>query len=141
LHVLSLPDTIVRFANFTLIPLTHASLLIVWGRLTLVRRCLPFCRRSGDALLTAADRDSAAAASMPRAALDRGGCDGWRLVITGHSLGAGVAAFVGMHLRTLYREVHVFCFSPPGWLMTPSLAAHTHGYVTSVVINKDFVPR
>lgn len=65
----------------------------------------------------------------------------WRLVITGHSLGAGIAAFAGLFLHTLYPGVRVFCYSPPAWLMTPELAKFTEQFVTSVVINKDLFSR
>jgi Lipase (class 3) len=62
-------------------------------------------------------------------------------VVTGHSLGAGIATFVGMHLRRVFFNVQVWCYSPPGWLMTPELADSTKDFVTSVVVNKDLVPR
>jgi Lipase (class 3) len=65
----------------------------------------------------------------------------WRLVITGHSLGAGIAAFAGLFLHSLYPETRVWCYSPPGWLMTPELAAYSKHFVTSVVINKDVITR
>ena len=62
-------------------------------------------------------------------------------MVTGHSLGAGIAAFVGMHLRRVYFDVQVWCYNSPGWLMTPELAKSGKDFVTSVVINKDLVPR
>lgn len=65
----------------------------------------------------------------------------WSIVVTGHSLGAGIAAFVGMHLRRVYFDVQVWCYNPPGWLMTPELAESGRDFVTSVVVNKDWVPR
>lgn len=65
----------------------------------------------------------------------------WRLVITGHSLGAGIAAFAGLFLHTLYPGVRVFCYSPPAWLMTPELSRYSERFVTSVVINKDLFSR
>ena len=65
----------------------------------------------------------------------------WRLVITGHSLGAGIAAFAGLFLHTLYPGVRVFCYSPPAWMMTPELSKFSERFVTSVVINKDLFSR
>jgi hypothetical protein len=65
----------------------------------------------------------------------------WRLVITGHSLGAGIAAFAGLFLHTMYPGVRVFCYSTPAWLMTPDLAEYTEKFVTSVIINKDLFSR
>eukprot|EP00892_Ulva_mutabilis_P011439 jgi/Ulvmu1/8668/UM047_0006.1 len=72
-----------------------------------------------------------------------GGGGPWRLVITGHSLGAGIAAFAAMYLHAALPDTDVtaWCFSPPGWLMTPQLADWCRSFVTSVVINKDIVPR
>lgn len=78
---------------------------------------------------------------MTRRSAPANGKRRWRLVVCGHSLGAGIAAFVGMHLRRIFVNVHVWCFSPPGWLMTPELADSAKGFLTSVVINKDIVPR
>jgi hypothetical protein len=68
-------------------------------------------------------------------------CQGWRLVITGHSLGAGVATFLGLYFKQAVPNVRVWCFSPPGALMSPSLAEHTLPFVTTCVYNKDMVPR
>jgi putative lipase involved disintegration of autophagic bodies len=41
----------------------------------------------------------------------------YRLVITGHSLGAGTAAILATLLKRKYRDVQCFAFSPPGGLM------------------------
>lgn len=70
-----------------------------------------------------------------------GACANWAIVVTGHSLGAGIAAFVAMHLHRLAAPVHSWCYSSPGWLMTPELAESATRLVTSVVINKDIFPR
>lgn len=79
------------------------------------------------------------AVSMPGS----GGGAPWRLVLTGHSLGAGIAAFAATYLHAALPDTDVtaWAFSPPGWLMTPQLARWCEGFVTSVVINKDVVPR
>lgn len=39
---------------------------------------------------------------------------GWRLILTGHSLGAGVATLLGAKMRGRWPELHVWAFSPPG---------------------------
>lgn len=41
-------------------------------------------------------------------------CSGWRLVVTGHSLGAGAAALLALLLRPSYPNVQCWAFSPPG---------------------------
>lgn len=86
--------------------------------------------------------DAQSTASTPHSMAAGGGVP-WRLVLTGHSLGAGIAAFAAMYLHAALPETDVtaWCFSPPGWLMTPQLAAWCESFVTSVVINKDVVPR
>lgn len=49
----------------------------------------------------------ATAAAEPRHA-------GWRLILTGHSLGAGVATLLGAKMRGRWPGLHVWAFSPPG---------------------------
>lgn len=47
-------------------------------------------------------------------ALDAPQHRGWTLIITGHSLGAGVATLLGLMLRSSRPELRVWAFSPPG---------------------------
>ena len=42
---------------------------------------------------------------------------GYRLVITGHSLGAGVASLLAVLLKPQYPHLICYAFSPPGGLM------------------------
>ena len=87
---------------------------------------------------------SDAASCCSAASTPNGGAGGpWRLVMTGHSLGAGIAAFAAMYLHAALpdTDVSAWCYSPPGWLMTPQLAEWSQSFVTSVIINKDVVPR
>ncbi|CAD7703304.1 unnamed protein product [Ostreobium quekettii] len=66
---------------------------------------------------------------------------GWGLVITGHSLGAGVGSLVALLLRRRYPNVTCWAFSPPGGLMSPVLAEALSPLCTSFVYGKDLVPR
>ena len=46
-------------------------------------------------------------------------------MITGHSLGAGVAALLAMLLQPIYPKLHCYAYSPPGglikWVGVPCL--------------------
>jgi sn1-specific diacylglycerol lipase len=66
---------------------------------------------------------------------------GYRLVITGHSLGAGAAAILSALLRPSYPDLICFSFSPPGWLVSKSLTRYMEEFVCSVIVGKDIVPR
>ncbi|BDA50747.1 Sn1-specific diacylglycerol lipase alpha [Coccomyxa sp. Obi] len=68
-------------------------------------------------------------------------CRDWRLVLTGHSLGAGAAALMALHLSGRFPNVHCWALSPPGGLMSTNLSRLVEPFVTSVVVGKDVVPR
>ena len=42
---------------------------------------------------------------------------GTRIVVTGHSLGAGTAAILSILLKEKYNDVHCFAYAPPGGLL------------------------
>ena len=63
------------------------------------------------------------------------------LVVTGHSLGSGVACILGMLLRDKYPELHCFCFSPTGSLVNQAASEYTKTFVTSVTLGQDMVAR
>ncbi|ESO10164.1 hypothetical protein HELRODRAFT_72860 [Helobdella robusta] len=65
----------------------------------------------------------------------------FRLVITGHSLGAGTAALLSVLLKAQYNNLVCFSFSPPGWLVSSALSQYMQEFVLSVVIGKDIIPR
>lgn len=72
---------------------------------------------------------------------------GFEIVLTGHSLGAGVASLVAVMLRNGLDErglqdarVHCFGFATPA-CVDMSLAERTVGLITSVVLHDDVVPR
>ncbi|XP_055006465.1 diacylglycerol lipase-beta-like [Boleophthalmus pectinirostris] len=65
----------------------------------------------------------------------------YKLVITGHSLGAGAAALLAVMLKNSFPTLKCYAFSPPGGLVSKALADYTKDFVISVVLGKDLVPR
>jgi len=68
---------------------------------------------------------------------------GFRLVVTGHSLGAGTAAILAFLLRAKYPMLGVQCYaySPPGGLLSRAAASESRGFTVSVVVGDDVIPR
>ena len=66
-----------------------------------------------------------------------------RLVVTGHSLGAGTAAILAFLLRQTYPRLDVTCYaySPPGGLLSAQAAAESEKFCVSVVVGDDVIPR
>ncbi|KRY92865.1 Sn1-specific diacylglycerol lipase beta [Trichinella pseudospiralis] len=65
----------------------------------------------------------------------------YELVLTGHSLGAGVAVVVAMLLRPKYPKLRCFAYSPPGCVIDRTSLAYTKQFVCSVIVGDDLVPR
>ncbi|XP_039735824.1 diacylglycerol lipase-beta isoform X1 [Pteropus medius] len=65
----------------------------------------------------------------------------YRLVIVGHSLGAGAAALLAIMLRKAYPEVRCYAFSPPRGLLSKSLHEYSKNFTVSLVLGKDVIPR
>ncbi|EJK46551.1 hypothetical protein THAOC_34774 [Thalassiosira oceanica] len=63
------------------------------------------------------------------------------LRVIGHSLGAGVAAVLGLMLRQQFPNLHCLCFSPPGCVFTSGMAAESKKFCCSFVLHDDLVPR
>uniref|UniRef100_A0A0G4HB15 sn-1-specific diacylglycerol lipase n=1 Tax=Chromera velia CCMP2878 TaxID=1169474 RepID=A0A0G4HB15_9ALVE len=68
------------------------------------------------------------------------GPQGYRLVLVGHSLGAGVAVLCGMRLRKSFPDLHVFAFGCPQLLDGPQ-AAGCASFVTTICNGQDVVSR
>ena len=66
-------------------------------------------------------------------------CRDYRLVVVGHSLGAGVAALLALNLRQSYPSLQCLCFSPPGCTVSPRLAKQD--FITTYIRGFDIVPR
>mmetsp|Transcript_57803 Transcript_57803/g.172537 ORF Transcript_57803/g.172537 Transcript_57803/m.172537 type:complete len:1082 (-) Transcript_57803:122-3367(-) len=68
-------------------------------------------------------------------------CSGCKLVITGHSLGAGCATVLSLMLHRRFPTLRCYAFCPPGGLLTESLAEVCEDFVVSVVHDTDIIPR
>lgn len=66
---------------------------------------------------------------------------GTRIVVTGHSLGAGTAAILSILLKEKYNDVHCFAYAPPGGLLCRSASDYSQEFTCSVVLGDDLVPR
>ena len=82
-------------------------------------------------------RDKLAEENILERAFERGA--GYKLVIVGHSLGAGCAAILGLLLRPTYPDLHCYCYSPPGTVIDDQGAAYTEAFVTSTTLGHDLV--
>ncbi|PAA82193.1 hypothetical protein BOX15_Mlig000541g5 [Macrostomum lignano] len=61
----------------------------------------------------------------------------YRLVVVGHSLGAGVAALLGYLLRRKYPRLVCYCYSPPLQVVTPEFAEHCKQFVCCCSLGED----
>jgi len=62
-----------------------------------------------------------------------------RLVITGHSLGAGVASILALLLLPAYPNLRCFAYAPPSATFSPHLAIACSPFLTSVALGRDLV--
>ncbi|XP_049760285.1 diacylglycerol lipase-beta [Elephas maximus indicus] len=65
----------------------------------------------------------------------------YRLVLVGHSLGAGAAALLALMLKSAYPHVRCYAFSPPRGLLSKSLYEYSKSFIVSLVLGKDVIPR
>eukprot|EP00984_Skeletonema_dohrnii_P003187 scaffold1062_cov98-Skeletonema_dohrnii-CCMP3373.AAC.4 len=65
----------------------------------------------------------------------------FNLRIMGHSLGAGVAAVLGLMMRKEYPQLRCLCFSPPGCVFTERTVKESKEYIWSYVLHNDIIPR
>jgi len=64
----------------------------------------------------------------------------YKLIILGHSLGAGCASLLSMLLRGEYPNLHCYSYSPPCCL-NEAAAHYSKQFVTSVTLGKDLIAR
>lgn len=62
-------------------------------------------------------------------------------VITGHSLGAGLAVLVGAKLRPKFPKLKVYAFATPSGLLSREAIKYTEQYAFTIVVGDDFVAR
>ncbi|XP_075220829.1 diacylglycerol lipase-beta-like [Lycorma delicatula] len=65
----------------------------------------------------------------------------YNLVLTGHSLGAGVSILLGLLLRPVYPDIKVFAFATPSGLLSLEAARYTENFVLSIGVGDDFAMR
>lgn len=65
----------------------------------------------------------------------------YRLIIVGHSLGAGCSTLIGLKLKSQYPDLRVIAYAPPSGLLSVNLAEYTKKFVMSVVVGDDLVCR
>ena len=65
----------------------------------------------------------------------------YKLVVTGHSLGAGTAVLLSMMLRSVYPSLKCMSYGTPNSVVDSKTADDLIPYVTSVVMNHDIVCR
>ncbi|XP_076799701.1 diacylglycerol lipase-alpha-like isoform X2 [Clavelina lepadiformis] len=65
----------------------------------------------------------------------------YRLVIVGHSLGAGVASILAILLRPVYHDLVCYAFAPPGGLLSLSAVQASKDYIYTAVFGKDLIMR
>ncbi|KAF4528250.1 hypothetical protein B566_EDAN014408 [Ephemera danica] len=65
----------------------------------------------------------------------------YKLVITGHSLGAGVAVLLGLMFRPSYPDLRCFAFAAPGGLLCPEAAAASETFTFTIGLGDDLVMR
>lgn len=65
----------------------------------------------------------------------------FKVVLVGHSLGAGTVSILAIMLKEQYPNLVCFAYSPPGGLLSLPAIEHSKSFITSVVLGKDVVPR
>jgi len=66
---------------------------------------------------------------------------GWRVVVTGHSLGAAVACMLSFHLKQYFPSLRCFAFCPPGGLISAPLSRMARQFCTSIIVGSDAISR
>ncbi|CAH8871285.1 unnamed protein product [Trichobilharzia szidati] len=65
----------------------------------------------------------------------------YKLVVCGHSLGAGIASFLSVFLRSTYPDVKGYAFSAPLGMMNQELADYCKPFLLSIIYGYDIFAR
>ncbi|KAI3378956.1 hypothetical protein SNEBB_003556 [Seison nebaliae] len=65
----------------------------------------------------------------------------YRLIVTGHSLGGGVAAILSTILHNKYPDIQCVTFGAPGGVFDRTGTLFTQSFTCSIVVEDDLVPR
>ncbi|XP_022092681.1 sn1-specific diacylglycerol lipase beta-like isoform X2 [Acanthaster planci] len=65
----------------------------------------------------------------------------YKLVIAGHSLGAGAGSILAILLCNTWPGLKCYAFAPPGGLLSAEGVIYTADFVVSVLLGEDLVPR
>lgn len=64
----------------------------------------------------------------------------WKIVVCGHSMGAGVGAILSVMLKKYFPSTRAFLYAPP-MMFDPQTAAWSKSFMTTAVYGDDIVPR
>jgi hypothetical protein len=66
-----------------------------------------------------------------------------QIVVTGHSLGAGIAGILAIYLKVAKGFVNVkgFCFAPPGGMLNFPAMEYSKNFIVGLSFGKDMIPR
>lgn len=71
---------------------------------------------------------------------DIGDMNDWKIVVCGHSMGAGVGAILSVMLKKHFPSTRAFLYAPP-MMFDPQTAAWSKSFMTTAVYGDDIVPR
>jgi len=69
------------------------------------------------------------------------GTNSYRLILVGHSMGAGVACILSVLLRPLHPDLHCYAFAPPGGLLSAPVVEYSRCFISTIILGKDLFPR
>lgn len=68
-------------------------------------------------------------------------CSGWKLVVVGHSLGAGTAILLALKLREKYPDLKCWAFAAPAGLVSADVGRYVRSFATNMIVGDDMIAR